>query len=58
LKKGNLKGETEGIILAAQDQALLTNAIKNVIDKQNISPSCRMCGKWEERIAHIVAKTI
>ncbi len=56
MKKGNLKKETEGTILAALDQALRTNAIKNVIEKQNISPLCRMCGKWEEAIAHIVAE--
>ena len=33
LKNGELKKETEGFLIAAQDQALLTNAIKVKIDK-------------------------
>ena len=45
LKKGKLKKETEGTILAAQDQVLRTNAIKHHIDKSKKSPKCRMCGQ-------------
>ena len=45
LRKGTLKKEIEGTITAAQDQALITNTIKNKIDKQEISPMCRMCGE-------------
>ena len=56
LKKGMLKEETEGMLMAAQDQALGTNAIRIRIDKQNVSPACRMCGKRDETIAHIVAE--
>ena len=33
------------MITAAQDQALRTNAIKAKVEKQNLSPLCRMCGK-------------
>ena len=36
LKRGTLKKETEGTLMAAQDQALRTNAIKSRIDKQDI----------------------
>ena len=32
-EKGELKKETEGFLIAAQDQALRTNAIKEKIDK-------------------------
>lgn len=32
--------------------------IKKIIDKENISPLCRMCGKWDETIAHIVAECL
>ena len=50
LRKGALKKETEGMITTAQDQALRPNAIKAKVEKQNLSPLCRMCGEtsqWE-----------
>ena len=47
VKNGYLKKETEGTILAAQDQALRTNWIKSNVDKENISSKCRMCGGRE-----------
>ena len=43
LQKGVLKKETEGLILAAQEQALRVNWIKKMIDKQDCSAKCRMC---------------
>ena len=42
--------------MVAQDQAWRTNAIKSRIDKQDVSPVCRKCGKREESIAHAVAE--
>ena len=56
LKKGTLKKETEGVLMAAQDQALRTNYTEKRIDKQDVSPMCRICGEREETISHIVAK--
>ena len=56
LKSGYLKKETEGMILAAQDQALRTNWIKSNIDKEDISSKCRMCGERDETIAHVVSE--
>ena len=56
LQKSGLKKETESTICAAQEQALITNHIKNIIDKQDVSPLCRMCGKREETIAHITSE--
>ena len=53
LQRGDLKKETESTIFAAQEQAIRTNAIKHSIDKRDVSPRCRMCGKWLETIAHI-----
>ena len=43
LKNGQLKKETEFLIIAAQDQALRTNAIKHNIDKTDETPLCRLC---------------
>ena len=55
LRKGVLKKETEGLILAAQDQALRVNWIKRMIDKQDCSAKCRVCDERDETIAHIVS---
>ena len=51
---GGLKKETEGLITAAQDQALRTNVIKAKIEHQSVSALCRMCGKSQETVEHIV----
>ena len=56
LKRGILKKETEGLLTDAQDQALRTNSIKNRIDKEHVSPMCRLCGEQEETASHIVTK--
>ena len=56
LQKGVLKKETEGLILAAQEQALQVNWIKKMIDKQDCSTKCRMCDERDETVAHIVSE--
>ena len=43
LQREELKKETEGMIMAAQDQALRTRYIQRAIDLTNISPECRKC---------------
>ena len=55
IKNGFLKKETEGMLFAAQEQALRTNAIKAKIDKQPVSPKCRFCGKTSETVMHLVS---
>ena len=45
LKQGNLKRETESLILAAQEQAVRTNVIKAKIDNTQEQSKCRMCRK-------------
>ena len=52
LTKGNLKKETEGLLIAAQDQALRTNIIKAKIDKSHDDPKCRMCKEGDESVTH------
>ena len=49
LRNGFLK-ETEGLILAAQEQALRTNSIKHSVDKTSETPLCRLCGDCSETV--------
>ncbi len=56
IKDGYLKKETEGLILAALEQAIRTNWIKRMIDKQEISQKCRICGDADETVSHNVAE--
>ena len=55
LKSPGLKGETEGLIIAAQDQSLATRSYHNKIIKDGTDPKCGMCNEFEETIDHIVA---
>jgi hypothetical protein len=48
LKFGNIKGETESTIVAAQDQAVSTNYFKNKILKEEVDSKCRLCRQHEE----------
>jgi hypothetical protein len=46
-----LKGETEGIVVAAQDKILSTNSLKMKILKENIS-KCQFCKEYKEITYH------
>ncbi|XP_072173963.1 uncharacterized protein [Diadema setosum] len=54
LKKGELKKETEGLIIAAQEQALSTNALKAKIQKRDVDATCKICRERDETVQHIV----
>ena len=41
LKSGEIKGETESTIVAAQDQEISTNYFKNKILKEETESKCR-----------------
>ena len=56
LKGTGLKRETESLILAAQEQAIRTNVIKAKIDNTQEESKCRMCGKVDETVNHIVSE--
>ena len=56
LQDGELKKETEGLIMAAQTQSLRTNTIKANIDKTQGDSKCRMCKQKEETVSHIVSE--
>ena len=57
LKYGDIKGETESTIVAAQDRAISTNYFKNKILKKEIESKCRLCKQHEETIDHLTSDT-
>ena len=44
------------MIMAAQDQPLRTTSIKRIIDKENASSKCKMCGESDETVSHVVSE--
>ena len=56
LRRGNLKRETESLIIAAQVNAIRTNYIKAKIDKTQQNSKCRMCGERDETVNHIISE--
>ena len=55
LQDGDLKRETESLIVAAQNQSVRTNLVKAKIDKSQGDSLCRVCGKVHESIDDIVS---
>ena len=55
LQNGDLKRETESLIVAAQNQTIQTNLVKARIDKSQGDYLCRVCRKVDESIDHIVS---
>ena len=55
LKSSGLKSETEGLIIAAQDQSLMTKQYQSEIMKNGMNPKCRLCNQYNETIDHIVS---
>ena len=53
LRKGNLKRETESLLVAAQDNAIRANHIKTRIEKTQQNSKCWLCGDRDEMINHI-----
>ena len=56
LKKGNLKRETESLLIAAQDNDIRTNYVKARIDKTQQNSKCRLCVDRDETINHIISE--
>ena len=55
MKHTGLKGETEGLITAAHDQALNTKYYSKHIIKQDTTDQCRMCQSQPETVEHIIS---
>jgi len=54
LFNSNFTKETEGFIMACQDQAISTNSIKVRIFQQAGSASCHLCGSADETVDHLL----
>jgi hypothetical protein len=55
LKSGDIKGETESTMVAAQDQAISTNYFKDKILKEEIESRWWLCKQYEETIDHLTS---
>ena len=56
LKKGYFKKETESTVVVAQDQALCTRNLKDVVYRENVQTICYVCGAADETVVHIVSE--
>ena len=55
-RKGNLKKETEYLLIAAQNNAVRNNHIKARIEKTQQNSKCWLCGDRDETINHIISE--
>jgi hypothetical protein len=55
LKFGNIKGESESTVAAAQDQELSTNYFQNKILKEEVDSKCRLCKQHEDTIDNLTS---
>ena len=56
LTKGNFKRWTESLLIAAQNNAVITDHIKAKIYKTQQNSKCRLCGDKDETINRIINK--
>ena len=56
IRKGNLKRETEPLLIAAQNDAIRIYYIKAKIDKTQQNYKCRLWGDRDETINHIISE--
>ena len=55
LKYSHLTPATESVLVAAQEQTLATNYVRNKLWNWKGSPLCRLCRKKPETIAHLIS---
>ena len=48
-----MKGETDGLLVAAQEQEINTRNYQKVICGQQVESKCRLCSQHEETVDHI-----
>jgi len=55
LLRGDMKGETESEIIAAQDQAVQTKYYATKILQTERDNKCRICRQFDETMEHIIS---
>ena len=55
LKVSELEWETESLICAAQEQAIIATSVKSGIERQSILPLFRLCKGKVESLTHIIS---
>ena len=55
LQVGDVKRETESLIVAAQNQSIRANLVKAEVDKSQGDSLYRVCRKVDESIDHVVS---
>lgn len=55
LRRSVLKGSTESLIIAPQDQPLYTRYHQRAMQTQQINSSCFLCDEAEKHISHFIA---
>ena len=56
LRKGNFMRKTGYLLIAAQNNTIITNHIKVRIDKMQQNRKCRLCGDRDETINQIISE--
>ena len=56
LRKGNIKRETESLLIPAENNAIRTNYFKARIDKTQQNSKCMLCGDRDETMNHIISE--
>jgi hypothetical protein len=51
---GDIRGETEGTVVAAHDEAVSKNYFKIIVLIDNIISECQMCKEYEESTHHLI----
>ena len=53
---GNLKQETESLLIPAQDNVLRTNYVQSKIDKIQQNSKCKLCGDRDKTIDLLISE--
>ena len=56
LRKGNLKTETESLLIVTLNNAIRTNYIKTRIDKMQQNRKCTLCDDRDKAINHLISE--